>query len=60
MVYIYQYLALLEIKTGDSLAAQWLGLHVLTAEGQSSIPGKSYKPHGTAKKKKKLKLRSRN
>ena len=39
------------MKTGNSLAAQWLGLHVLTAEGPSSIPGKSYKPHGTAPKK---------
>ena len=51
MVYIYQYLALLEMKTGNSLAAQWLGLHVLTVEGPSSIPGKSYKPYGTAQKK---------
>ena len=27
------------IRGGNSLAVQWLGLHALTAEGPDSIPG---------------------
>ena len=41
---------------GNSLAAQWLGLHASTAGGQDSIPGwelSYHKSHSSAKKKKK-------
>ena len=41
----------------NSLVVQWLGLHVLTAKGQGSIPGRETKipqaaRHGPQKKKK--------
>ena len=43
------------LDAGTSLAVQWLVLRAFTAEGVNSIPGlelRSYKPCGTAKKKK--------
>ena len=43
-------------NTGNSLAVQWLGLQVLTAEDQRSIPGQKLRSHKlqvSAKKKEK-------
>ena len=33
------YSRLKNLKSGNSLVVQWLGLHAFTAEGASSIPG---------------------
>ena len=42
-----------EVKKGNSLVVQWLGLHASTARGPGSIPGqgtKIHKLHDMAKK----------
>ena len=41
---------------GNSLAIQWLGLCIFTAEGQVQFPGWGTKLYGTAKKKKKKQI----
>ena len=38
-----KYLYIENCHTGNSLVVQWLGLHTLTAEGPSSIPGQGTK-----------------
>ena len=45
------------ILPGNSFIVQWLGLGTFTAGNPGSVPGReliSHKPHGTAKKKKKV------
>ena len=49
---MFFFLLLKNVKPGSSLAAQWLRLHIFTAEGMGSIPDQRAKiPQGQKKKK---------
>ena len=47
------------LKSGSSLAVQWLGLQAFNAEGLCSNPGQGVKTPGAVEKKKKIKQRKK-